>query len=408
MGLNICLIHTNPFNPKIPARPEILEIYGNILPSFGHEIIWITQSSEKEKKVEEKIFKKIHIYIIPNSSSSSFTSKVFNHILYYVKEYGILNNLIKKEKFDIIQVRNDFFSFLLALHIKNKYNIPFVFQYSFPLGIYENKRKKNFYSFCLVIFEKFFIKNILKKADFILPISKWMENELIEMGIPKSKMMLLPMGINPNSFYLSDDKSIIRQKFGLESAKIILYIGSMDGFRKLDTIIYAFSKIKENKKNNFKLLMVGDGNCRSTLENLSISLGLKNDIIFTGEVSYYDVPYYIAASDVCLCPVPPLSIYKVSSPTKLFEYMVMKKPVVANEEIPEQKEVIKESGGGILVKFNEKSFAEGIMKLFNDLEMAKMMGEKGYEWVVNHRSYESIAHELEKKYYEILKTYNKS
>ena len=153
--------------------------------------------------------------------------------------------------------------------------------------------------------------------------------------------------------------------------------------------------------------MVGDGNDKFNLEKLASSLGLQNDVIFTGQVSYFDMPDFIAASDVCLCPVPPLAIYKVSSPTKLFEYMAMRKPVVANEEIPEQKEIIEKSGGGILVKFDAESFAKGIMELFNDIKRMEEIGRNGYKWVVKYRSYENMAQEVEKKYYEILKNYNK-
>ena len=44
--------------------------------------------------------------------------------------------------------------------------------------------------------------------------------------------------------------------------------------------------------------------------------------------------------------------------------MAMKKPVIANEEIPEQREIIRESGEGILVKFEDKSIANGIIRIW--------------------------------------------
>jgi hypothetical protein len=52
------------------------------------------------------------------------------------------------------------------------------------------------------------------------------------------------------------------------------------------------------------------------------------------------------SSYICVSPVPPLAVYKVSSPTKAFEYMAMGKAIVANEEIFDQKETIEQSGGG--------------------------------------------------------------
>ena len=147
--------------------------------------------------------------------------------------------------------------------------------------------------------------------------------------------------------------------------------------------------------------MVGDGNDKSNLERLVKDLGIKDDVVFTGQVYFHEVPNFIAAADIWVSPIPPLDFFKLSSPIKMFEYMAMGKPVVANEEIPEQKEVIQESGGGDLVKFENNAFTEGIIKLLDNPGMAEEMGKKGKEWVERNRSYDVLAHQLEKRYFEL-------
>ena len=401
--LNLCILPSTSFDPNMPARPGVTEIYGKYLPSFGHKVIWITPSNERGREVQEKFFNKVKIYAIPRPLASSLSLKIFNLISYLIKEYKLITTIFKEEKYDIIQVRNDVFSALLALYISRKYNIPFVFQYSFPKGVYKVQKSEKRYSYYFGKFESCITKYILRKADLIFPISKWMEEELIKEGIPKSKMMPLPMGVNYELFSPKKDGSEIREHYNLNDVQVISYIGVMDKLRELSLLICAFSNVREHR-DNVKLLMVGDGNDKLNLEKLADGLGIKDDVIFTGQVPYFDVPFFIAAADVCLCPVPPLDIYKVSSPTKLFEYMVMRKPVVANEEIPEQKEVIGESGGGVLVKFEDESFAEGIIELLNNPEGAKEMGRKGHEWVLKNRSYENMAREVEKRYFELLDT----
>ena len=395
--LDICLFLDSTFDPNMPARPGITEIYGKYFPSFGHKITWITPSIEKGGEVQEEFFNEVKIYTIPCPLNSSLPLKLFNLTSYLHNEYRLLTTILKEERFDLIQVRNSIFESLLAIYIKRKYKLPFVFQYSFPIYDVQNTHK-----FTRFILKRTLLKYIFRKADLIFPISKWMEKKLIKEGIPRSKMMPLPLGVNPELFSQNQDGVKIREKYNLNRLQVILYIGTMDERRQLDIIIHAFSKVKKHKY-NVKLLMVGEGNDKTNLEELASKLGIQNDVIFTGQVSYFDVPYFIAASDVCLCPVPPLSIYKVSSPTKMFEYMAVGKPVVANEEIPEQKEVIKESAGGILVKFEDESFADGIMELLNNPAEAKEMGKKGHEWVVKNRSYESMARGVEAKYYELLK-----
>jgi len=402
--LNICLLLDSSFDPNMPARPEITEIYGKYLPSFGHKIIWITLSNKSGGQIQEEFFKEVRVYTIPRTLASSLPLKIFNLITYFIREYRLLTTIFKEEKCDIIQVRNNVFSALLALHIRRKYKIPFVFQYSFPKGVYKVQKPEKRYLCYFGKFKSYITRYILRKADLVFPISKWMGEGLIREGIPRSKMMPLPMGVNPELFSLKKDGSKIREKYDLNDAQVILYVGTVNKIREPDMTIRAFSKVRGHR-DNVKLLMVGDGNDKLNLEKLADGLGIRDDVIFTGQMPYFDVPDYIAAANICLCPVPPLSIYKVSSPTKLFEYMVMREPVVANEEIPEQKEVIEESGGGVLVKFEDESFADGMIELLNNPGRAKEMGRKGHEWVVENRSYENMARDVEKRYFELLKSY---
>jgi glycosyltransferase involved in cell wall biosynthesis len=398
--MNICLINTDAFHIAMPARSEVMEVYGKYMPSFGHKMTWIVPSNgEKSIEVQGDLFKNVCIYTIPLIIGTSFISKTFNFAIYQYKKYIFLNNLCKKERYDIIQVRDDVFGALLALHIKRKYKIPFIFQYSFPKGLYKIRKRKN-YSYFFGILESSITKYILRRADMIFPISKWMKEELARENIPKSRMMPLPMSANPEIFSQRNSEINVKEKYSLDG-QIILYLGEMSKQRQLCTMIRAFSEARAHK-NNIKLLMVGDGNGRKDLEELVLTLGMKDDVIFTGQVPFSEVPHYIASAYTCISFVPPLDIYKVSSPTKMFEYMSMGKPVLANEEIPEQKEVIVDSGGGILVKFNEKSLSDGIVEILNNPEKANRMGKKGREWIVKNRSYENMARKVEKIYLKLM------
>lgn len=400
--LKICLINPDFYSSEMPARPAITEIYGKYLPSFGHKVTWTSLSNENTKEIKKTKFNQVTIYLIPYRIHRFLFGKIVNFVRFYFREYKLLNEMYDNGGYDIIQVRNDVFAALMALHFKKKFNIPFVFQYSFPNYAFRSQKLEKIYSYYLGQIRIYVQKYVLKKADLVFPISKWMKEELIREGISEYKMVPLPMGVNPELFCFKKNDLNIQVKYHLNGSQILLYIGSMDKLRSLDTIILAFSRIQKSNSNT-KLLMVGDGNDRVHLEELSAELGINESVIFTKQISYFDIPNFISAADVCLSPINPIDIYKVSSPTKLFECMVMQKPVVANEEIPEQKEVIEESGGGVLVKFEAESFADGIIGLLDNFDKAKEMGIKGHEWVVKNRSYENMAREVEKKYFELLK-----
>ena len=149
--------------------------------------------------------------------------------------------------------------------------------------------------------------------------------------------------------------------------------------------------------------MVGDGDGRLLLEELSKSIGIEDNVIFVGEIPRSQVPEFITYADVCVSPIPPVPIFKVGSATKTIEYMAMGKPVIGND-IADQKEVINKSGGGICVRYEEEEFADAIIDLLNNPKKAEEMREKGREWVVRNRSYEILANNLEQRYFDLVQS----
>ena len=395
--LNICLLLSDPFDPNMPARPEVTEIYSKYLPSFGHKITWITPSNESGTEVQEKFFKGVKIYTIPRPLASSLPLKIFNLISYHIEECRLLTSIFKKEKYDIIQVRNDVFGALLALRIRKRYNIPFVFQYSSPvMQGYENQKYH-----ILGKIQDIMSVQIMNKANLTLTTSsKRMGRYLVKKGVLNSKIMATSNHVNTNLFSPKAPKREFHNKYSNE-LQIVMYVGTMDKTRGLDILVRSFARVRR-KVPNAILIMVGDGTDKTNLEKLVYALDIQNHVIFTGKVPYSEVPSLIAAADLAVSPIPPKWYFIISSPLKLLEYMSMAKPVVANEEIPDHKETIEQSGGGILVKFEDESFAEGIIELLNNSEKMKEMGKKGRGWVVKSRSYEMLAREVEKKYFELL------
>ena len=140
----------------------------------------------------------------------------------------------------------------------------------------------------------------------------------------------------------------------------------------------------------------------TNLKKLSYSLKIENNVLFTGKIPFFKIPEFIAASDIGISPIPPLPIYKISSPTKLFEYMAVGKAFVANKEIYEQEKVVNESKGGLLVNFDPNSFAKGLLELLNNPVKAEKMGKNGKKWVLENRDYKSMVPRIEEVYYKLM------
>ncbi|MCJ7563463.1 MAG: glycosyltransferase family 4 protein [Candidatus Aminicenantes bacterium] len=380
-----------------------------ILPARGHRVRWILQSDSPLREPRKVRWHGSDVFLLPSKTRNSLPEKVLDWIPRAFNTIRCFNRLVKIERPDIIQIRNDWISGLWALRIRRKYGIPFVFQYSRPGPGYHLQRaqKASLTSRLGLIFrgrlENRLVHRILRQADHVLPISEWMKEALAAWGIPDDRMTPFPLGFNID---VSPDKvsgSRIREKYGLGRVPVVLYFGELARFRKLDFLLRTI-KLVIQKIPQTKLLIVG-GSERSgdvaSLKKEAEELGLKDQVIFTGKVPREEIPEYIVASDVGVSPIPPIPIYWISSPTKLIETMGMARAAVAND-IPEQKAVLEESGAGLCVPYEEQAFAEAILSLLRSPELARKMGLKGRRYVENKRSYQDMAGKLENIYLSLV------
>ena len=122
-----------------------------------------------------------------------------------------------------------------------------------------------------------------------------------------------------------------------------------------------------------KLFLVGRGDEVTDEEFLlqeARGLGLQDAVVLTGQLPRAVALQYVAEADVCVSPFRPNPVLNSTSPTKLVEYMAMGKAVVANDH-PEQRSLIEHSGGGFSVPYEEEAFAEAVLRLISDPQLAR-------------------------------------
>ena len=398
--LNICLINSTIYEESFPARPEIIEVFGEIFPEFGHKIIWVSPGNTK--KIEEIKLKNLTVFLVPYVDSKSSVKSIYNQIKHSIKKWKLVNQIVKKYEIDLIQSRINILNSLIGLFSARKNKIPFLYHMHFPKEIFKIRGNNRFLESKLKSgLGPPLLKYILKKASLILTLNDNLKEYLSEQGYSKSKIYSFTMGINPSKFFPQPRNESLRKELNLSSCFTFIYVGIMSEVRKLEIVIRAFVEVKK-VNSNVKLLMIGDGESRGRLEDLTKSLELEEEIIFTGKIPYSDIPQYMCIADVGLTPIPPSDIFRISYPTKNLEYMAVGIPVIGNREIFITDSDITNSKGGVLVDYTEKSFSDAMISLMNNKELVRKIGENGRKWVKNNRSYSIIARNLEEQYYKLL------
>lgn len=144
-----------------------------------------------------------------------------------------------------------------------------------------------------LFFLRLLIPLSLKRADKVLAVSEFTENEIIEYyNLERKKVTCVHNAVSKDfsdSCYSETELEKIRQKYNLPE-QFILYMGTMQPRKNLPKLIAGFAQIK-TRIGAAKLVLAGNRtghNFDHRIEQLINEAGLQADIIFTGYIADED------------------------------------------------------------------------------------------------------------------------
>lgn len=183
----------------------------------------------------------------------------------------------------------------------------------------------------------------LRAAHVVVTVSDVLRDELVSRGIPRSRIVSYPNCINPDMFdpsrYPESDALALRARYGIpRDAVIATFVGTFGPWHGAEVLARAIRQLTASKSdwlrtNKLHFLFVGDGvQCADTKRILDDEVSRRH-VTFAGLIPQAEAPRYLAASDILLSPHVPNSDGTAffGSPTKLFEYMAMGKPIIASD-----------------------------------------------------------------------------
>jgi glycosyltransferase involved in cell wall biosynthesis len=121
----------------------------------------------------------------------------------------------------------------------------------------------------------------------------------------------------------------LRKLLGItQTDSVITYMGSFFYFSGLPEVIKSFAELVP-KESSTKLLLIGGGEQEGELRKIVVDLGISEKVIFTGFVSYDDLPKYLALSTVAINPLEISQVASIAFPNKVLQYLATGIPVVS-------------------------------------------------------------------------------
>jgi len=221
----------------------------------------------------------------------------------------------------------------------------------------------------------------------------------IEKRFPSVKTYWLPNGVDISYFNPTEIAAKgWREKQGFtENDFICLYAGILGLSQGVEVILHAAQLLKENTL--IKFVLLGSGPEKEKLIALRKQLNLENVFIIDG-VSKEEMRFVLKEVNTAIIPLRKLDLFLGAIPSKIFENLSMKIPVILGVDGEARELFVNQGKCALYVEpENSKSYAEMILKLYQDEALCKQLANAGREYVSSHFNRNTIA----SKFHEQLK-----
>jgi len=148
----------------------------------------------------------------------------------------------------------------------------------------------------------------------------------------------------------------------------IIYIGGLKPVKGIPTLIEAFAEVAKVIP-EARLILVGDGSLRPTIEKRIRELGLENKVLITGFIPNNQIPKILERASVFVLPS-----YAEGLSNALLQAMAAGLPCIVSD-IEGNREVIRHEVNGLLFPVgNSKALAKALIQVLTDKELASKLG----------------------------------
>lgn len=247
-------------------------------------------------------------------------------------------------------------------------------------------------------------KIIVKSADVIIAKTNKAKKSLILEGVPSNKIVVIKPGVDIETFKPAPKDVELMHNLNLKGdEKIVLFIGRLNWRKGIFILIYAVKYLLDDLKSNLdriKLVIVGSGRLKKKIQNLVSALNLSKNVLLVGSAKYNEMPKYHNLADVFVLPSVPDRRWQEQFGMVLIEAMACGKPVITtlSGSIPE----VVEDKAILVQPFDFYELYKAIKKVLTDEHLAKEMGEKAREFVIQNYNAKDVANKIENVYNSLL------
>jgi glycosyltransferase involved in cell wall biosynthesis len=386
--LDILFVTSDQFPP---FRPAAKAVFAEGLAARGHRIDWLLQAAEPTNLSGAQRFRSGTAYIAATNTGTTRWARFRRHLADVRNDCRVFG-LLKRHRYSLVQIKDKYAGALLALAAAKLRGVPVFYWLAYPhaeASLYAANMGVARYSLLYRLrglLQRWLLYRVIMPAcTHVFVQSEQMRLDVAREGIPLERTTAVPSSLNLRDLDTTEGPDTTPAE---SAPPTIVYLGTLLRERQLDFLVRAHALVVAEIP-NAQLTFVGSGwmpDDEQLLRREAERLGISTNVTITGWLSAPEAWQHVRRATLCVSPYLPVPILRSTSPTKLVEYMALGKPVVANDH-PEQADVLRQSGAGLVCGWNEREFAAAILELLKDPARAALMGAAGRRYVAEHRTH---------------------
>lgn len=346
--------------------------FGNVYEGYQNE--WLVEEKDGIKIIRIKTFISANEGFVKRTAS--YLSYMFSSIAGF-RKYG--------DHDIVLSTSPQFFNGLAGYFVSELKRIPWVLEVRdlWPDSILAVGAIKNKFIINLLYrIEKF----AYRACDHIVVVTDSFKSHIEALGINSEKIDVIKNGVDL-TFFDNNFRCDVQPDQGkyedicaskLEGKFVASYVGTHGMAHNLEAVLKAAARLKH--RDDIHFLFVGGGAEREKLLQLKTQLELNN-VTMAAQKPKGLMPWIWSLTNLSLVHLKRDPLFKTVIPSKIFESMAMKKPILLGVE-GESANMISRSRAGVTVEpGNDLMIAESIEYLADNQDLCRELGENGRRYV---------------------------
>ncbi len=343
---------TNTYHPVVSGVVRSVSTFRESLIELGHNVFVFAQHANHQSDSQPFIFR-YPALDLPLTKNFPLAIPVSPFI----------DRLLPLLKADVIHSHHPFLLGRAAVKKSEELKVPLVFtfhtryrDYSHYVPLEQTMVKK--------VIERW-LGEYMRKCHHIVVPSDSIKAMLAETYGATEQVSTIPTGIEVEPFRAAR-RETIRQERGWAEDIVLISIGRLAEEKNWKTLLKAAASVMSGR-GGVRLVIIGDGEDRKELETYAADLNIRQQVEFTGQVPFAEVPGYLKAADIfCFASVTE------TQGLVTMEAMAADLPVVAVDGSG-TRDVVEEGQDGLLTPDDSEALAEAIRRVVDDEDLFQQL-----------------------------------